>query len=100
MALIVRLTQRHGVQVGTEKAWQMATEMGVPKMIFVNGMDDESADLDTVVEAMKQVFGKSICPTSSSFLLKTINLLICNVIRRAARKFMNGLVEPCDMLMD
>ena len=86
-----------GVQVGTEKAWQMATEMGIPKMIFVNGMDDESADLDTVVGSMKQVFGKSIAPLQVPFYEDNKFVGFVNVIRRAARKFMNGLVEPCDM---
>ena len=86
-----------GVQVGTEKAWQIATEMGTPKMIFVNGMDDESADLDTVVESMKQVFGKSIAPLQVPFYEDNKFVGFVNVIRRAARKFMNGLVEPCDM---
>ena len=96
LALIV-VDAKAGVQVGTEKAWQMATEMGVPKMIFVNGMDDESADLDTVVEAMKQVFGKSIAPLQVPFYEDNKFVGFVNVIRRAARKFMNGLVEPCDM---
>ena len=75
----------------------MATEMGIPKMIFVNGMDDESADLDTVVESMKQVFGKSIAPLQVPFYEDNKFVGFVNVIRRAARKFMNGLVEPCDM---
>ena len=96
LALIV-VDAKAGVQVGTEKAWQMATEMGVPKMIFVNGMDDESADLDTVVDAMKQVFGKSIAPLQVPFYEDNKFVGFVNVIRRAARKFMNGLVEPCDM---
>lgn len=96
LALIV-VDAKAGVQVGTEKAWQMATEMGIPKMIFVNGMDDESADLDTVVESMKQVFGKSIAPLQVPFYEDNKFVGFVNVIRRAARKFMNGLVEPCDM---
>ena len=96
LALIV-VDAKAGVQVGTEKAWQIATEMGTPKMIFVNGMDDESADLDTVVESMKQVFGKSIAPLQVPFYEDNKFVGFVNVIRRAARKFMNGLVEPCDM---
>lgn len=60
-------------------------------------MDDESADLDTVVDAMKQVFGKSIAPLQVPFYEDNKFVGFVNVIRRAARKFMNGLVEPCDM---
>ena len=56
-------------------------------MIFVNGMDDESADLDTVVESMKQVFGKSIAPLQVPFYEDNKFVGFVNVIRRAARKF-------------
>ena len=49
---------------------------------------------------MKQVFGKSIAPLQVPFYEDNKFVGFVNVIRRAARKFMNGLVEPCDMLMD
>ena len=53
--------------------------------------------MDTVVDAMKQVFGKSIAPLQVPFYEDNKFVGFVNVIRRAARKFMNGLVEPCDM---
>ena len=46
---------------------------------------------------MKQVFGKSIAPLQVPFYEDNKFVGFVNVIRRAARKFMNGLVEPCDM---
>lgn len=96
LALIV-VNAKSGVEVGTEKAWNMATEMGVPKMIFVNGMDDENANLDEVVENLKQVFGKSIAPLQVPFYEDGKFVGFVNVIRKQARKFENGMVEPCDM---
>ena len=96
MALIV-VDAKSGVEVGTEKAWEMAEEFGVPKMIFVNGMDDENASLDDVVEALKQQFGKSIAPLQIPFYKDGKFTGFVNAIRRKARKFENGLVEPCDM---
>ena len=96
LALIV-VDAKSGVEVGTEKAWEMAEEFGVPKMIFVNGMDDENASLDDVVEALKQQFGKSIAPLQIPFYKDGKFTGFVNAIRRKARKFENGLVEPCDM---
>lgn len=96
LALIV-VDAKSGVEVGTEKAWEMAEEFNVPKMIFVNGMDDENANLDDVVEALKQQFGKSIAPLQVPFYEDGKFVGFVNAIRRKARKFENGLVEPCDM---
>lgn len=96
LALIV-VNAKSGIEVGTEKAWELATEMNVPKMIFVNGMDDENANLETVVDGLKQVFGKSIAPLQVPFYEDGKFIGFVNAIRRQARKFDNGMVEPCDM---
>ena len=66
LALIV-VNGKSGIEVGTEKAWELADELGVPKMIFVNGMDDENANFDNIVESLKQTFGKSIAPIQAPF---------------------------------
>ncbi len=96
LALIV-VDGKSGVQVGTEKAWELAEEMNVPKMIFVNGMDDTEANIDKVVEQLKEKFGKSIAPLQIPFYEDGKFVGFINVIRRGARRFENGLVEPCDM---
>ncbi|MCL2698972.1 MAG: elongation factor G [Defluviitaleaceae bacterium] len=61
IALIV-VSAKSGVEVGTEKAWAFAEEAGIPRMIFVNGMDDENADLNKVIEDLQEHFGTSIAP--------------------------------------
>ncbi|MBR1736756.1 MAG: elongation factor G [Firmicutes bacterium] len=96
LALIV-VNAKSGIEVGTEIAWEYATQMNIPKMIFVNGMDDENANLDEVVEGLKQVFGKSIAPLQIPFYENGEFIGFINAIRREARKFDQGLVEPCEM---
>ncbi len=96
MALIV-VDAKSGVEVGTEKAWEMATEMNIPKMIFVNGMDDENADMEKVVEQLQATFGKSIAPLQVPFYEDGKFIGFVNAVKKEARKFTNGLVEPCDM---
>ncbi len=96
LALIV-VNAKSGIEVGTEKAWEMAEEMGIPKMIFVNDMDDENANFDDIVESLKQVFGKSIAPIQLPFYEGGKFVGFVNTVRREARKFENGMVEPCPM---
>ncbi len=96
LALIV-VNAKSGIEVGTELVWEYAEKMNIPKMVFVNGMDDENANFDEVVESMKQVFGKSIAPLQVPFYDNGKFKGFVNAIRKEARGFFNGMVEPCPM---
>lgn len=52
----------HCVEVGTEKAWEYATENGNGKIIIVNQMDKEHADFKKVLAQLQEKFGNSIVP--------------------------------------
>jgi elongation factor G len=51
-----------GVEVGTEAAWDIASERRLPRFIFVNKMDRENADFNRVVESIRTAFGKCCVP--------------------------------------
>jgi elongation factor G len=51
-----------GVEVGTETAWRIATELGVPRMIFVNKLDRERASFDRTLEQLRGAFGQGVAP--------------------------------------
>jgi len=96
LALIV-VSAKSGIEVGAEKAWEYATEMDIPKMIFVNGMDDENADLDRVAEELKAKFGKSIAPLQVPFKENGRFKGFVNAIKREGRRFVDGRTEDCDV---
>ena len=60
-ALIV-VCATSGVQVGTEQCWKLAEEAGLPRIIFVNKMDRENADFDSILDNLRGKFGKSVLP--------------------------------------
>lgn len=62
-ALIV-MDAKSGVDVGSELAWERATDLGVPKAFFVNKMDDDNANFGRTIEQMRDVFGQAICPVA------------------------------------
>ena len=61
-SVLVTLCAAAGVEVETEKAWQYAEDLGLPRIAFINKMDRENADFDAVVETMKAKFGNSVVP--------------------------------------
>ena len=60
-ALIV-VCATSGVQVGTEQCWKLAEEAGLPRICFVNKMDRENADFDSILDDLRNKFGKRVLP--------------------------------------
>jgi len=61
MALIV-VDAVSGPEVGTDRAWQIAERLNLPRMIAVNRMDRENANFGTVLAAMRQRWGPKVAP--------------------------------------
>jgi len=61
MALLV-VDAVSGPEVGTDRAWQIAERLKLPRMIAVNRMDRENANFDTVLAAMQQRWGPKVAP--------------------------------------
>lgn len=51
-----------GIEVGTERAWRIAEQLGVPRMVFINKLDKEQASFDRTLEQLRDRFGAGIAP--------------------------------------
>ena len=51
-----------GVEVGTELVWNYAEEQGLPRMIVVNKMNRENANLGRTLQALRETFGVNFVP--------------------------------------
>jgi elongation factor G len=52
----------YGVEVGTEKVWEMIEEAGLPRIVVVNKMDRENASFGGALESVRQFFGRQAVP--------------------------------------
>ncbi|HET9180718.1 MAG TPA: elongation factor G [Candidatus Angelobacter sp.] len=51
-----------GVEVVTEKVWQYAEEINLPRVIVVSRMDRERADYEAALESLRSAFGRQVVP--------------------------------------
>jgi elongation factor G len=51
-----------GVEVSTEKVWEAAQELDLPRIIVLNRLDRERASLDRSLESLRAVFGRAVVP--------------------------------------
>ena len=60
-ALLLVVDAVAGVEVQTEKVWEMAATARLPVIIIVNRMDRERADAARVLDSLNSAFGRGIC---------------------------------------
>ena len=51
-----------GVEVGTEKVWEMLEEFNLPRIITINKLDRENADYQRTLDSIQQFFGRQAVP--------------------------------------
>ena len=59
---IIVVTASSGVEVGTERSWDMCEKEGVARMFFINKMDRENADFHRSVQGIQEHFGRKCLP--------------------------------------
>ncbi len=61
-AAVIVVDGKAGIEVGTELAWRLATEAGIPKAFFINRFDDPEARFYKVFGAIREKYGLTVCP--------------------------------------
>ncbi len=61
-AALIVVSATAGVEVGTEKTWEYATERGIPRMFFLSQLDKENADFEKVYEDIKEHLTLKVVP--------------------------------------
>jgi elongation factor G len=54
----------HGIQIGTDHAWDYAHQYGLPAIIAVNALDKENTHFDELVDEARAHFGPKVFPLS------------------------------------
>ena len=59
-AAIIMVDVSEGIQVGTEKAWELCSETDTPKFMVLTKIDKDNVDCDKLVEQLREKFGNSV----------------------------------------
>lgn len=89
-----------GINVGTELAWKNAKDL--PKIIFINGLDERNASYENKLQELKDKFGKVIAPIQVPIMKNGKMVGYVNVAKMEGRYFNGEQTEvipiPEDMM--
>ena len=86
-AAIIVLSGKSGLTVGAEKAWKYAEKHKLPKIFFINKVDDERVDYYKVLDQLREKYGKRIAPFQIPIREGEKITGFVNVVEKEARKF-------------
>ena len=97
-AAVIVVSGKAGVQVGTEKAWELCDKYNLPRMVYVTEMDMDDASFRQVVEDLTVRYGKKIAPHFQPIRENEKLVVYINIIKNAGRRYTGiGQREECEI---
>ncbi|MFR4401852.1 MAG: elongation factor G, partial [Peptococcus niger] len=89
-----------GVQAGTERMWKYCEKIGLPRLIFVNKIDEENVSFRKLMEELEEAFGKKVIPFSVPIGEGESFVGVTDVIFQKGFKYTDGTPLEADLTHD
>ena len=97
-AAVIVVSGKAGVEVGTEKAWELCDKYNLPRMVYVTEMDVDDASFRQVVQDLTDKYGKVIAPHFQPIRENEKLVGYVNIIKNAGRRYTGiGEREECEI---
>jgi elongation factor G len=87
---VVVVSAVEGVEAQTEAAWQLASELSLPRLVLVNKLDRERASFDRTLAQLRDTFGAGIAPLELPVGEETAFRGIADLLTDTAIMYDNG----------
>ncbi len=95
-AAIIVVSGKDGIQVGTQKAWELCEKYNLPRMFFVTEMDIDDVSYRKVVEELTELYGKKIAPLHMPIREEGKFVGYVNIVKQAGRRHIErGQKKEC-----
>ena len=88
-AAVIVVNGKAGVQVGTQKSYALCEKFGLPRMIFLSGMDQADVNYPGLIEQLEEAFGKKIAPMHMPIYENEKLVGYVNIVKQAGRKWLD-----------
>ncbi len=93
-AAVIVCSAKDGVSVGLEKAWKYCAARSLPRFIYISKVDEENADFEGTLAALREKFGSSIAPVNAP---SADGSTVADLVTGTAYEMKKGKRVPCDV---
>lgn len=94
---VIVINAASGLEIGAQKAWKFAADAGLPRMIYMTGMDLDNANMPRVLKELKQRYGNSIAPMQVPWYEEGEFVGYIDIVRMVGRRYVGKKTEDCDL---
>lgn len=88
-AAVIVVNGKSGVEVGTQKAWDLCEKYKLPRFFYVSNMDFDNASYRKVIETLTELYGKKIAPLHLPIRENEKFVGYVNIVKKAARRYVD-----------
>lgn len=96
-AAIIVVNGKSGVEVGTQKAWELCEKYKLPRFVYVTNMDVDNASYRQVVEDLTAMYGKKIAPFHLPIRENEKFVGYVNVVSETGNRWQGKDVVECEI---
>ena len=97
-AAVIVISGKSGVQVGTQKAWELCEKYRLPRMFFITEMDVDDVSYRQVVEDLTELYGKRIAPLHMPLREDGKFVGYINIVKNKGRRYIEkDKKEECEI---
>lgn len=89
-----------GIEVGTDAAWRLCEQMGVPVVFFVNKLDRERASFDRTLDELRARYGDAVEPLELPIGAEAGFTGVADVLTETAYVYDHGKGSPAEVPAD
>ncbi len=94
---VIVINAAAGMEIGAQKAWKFAADAGLPRMIYITGMDLENANMPRILKELKQRYGNSIAPMQVPWYEDRKFVGYIDIVRMVGRRYVGKQTEDCEL---
>lgn len=94
---VIVISGKSGIEVGTEKAWELCEKYNMPRMFYVTDMDIDSVSYRAIVDELSKKYGKRIAPFHFPIREDGKFVGYVNVVSETGNKWQGKDVTECEV---
>ena len=96
-AAIIVVNGKSGIEVGTQRAWELCEKYKLPRFVYVSNMDVDNASFRQVVEDMTSLYGKKMAPFNLPIRESEKFVGYVNVVSETGHRWQGKEVVDCEV---
>ncbi|HCC35664.1 MAG TPA: elongation factor G [Ruminococcaceae bacterium] len=97
---VIVLSGKSGVTVGAEKSYKICEQSGLPRFFFIGKLDSDTANYYKTLDALKEVYGSSVCPVVVPIMEGNLVKCYVNLLTGKAFVYSKGKPSPASISAD